>query len=501
MFVSTQVAMAIEHKRAEEARQESEVKYRTMFEASTDAIFLETLEGRVLDCNAAACQMFGYAKEELVKLTVADLVPDQIAATLPDVITQELTTGGIFLKATNRKSNGQVFPVEISTQLVVLGGETRVIAYVRDITDRERAEAALTHRAQEMTALYETSLEISTQLDVSTLLNTIVERTAKLLGARMGALYLLRPDEQMLELVVTYNLPDRYLGTRLRLGEGLSGRIAQTGEPMMVRDHRAWEGRAAPYAESPFRRVLGVPLKVRDKVIGVINVTDDEQTGAFDENEVKVASLFAAQAAVALDNARLFESERQQRALAETLREVGATLAATLDVKAVLDRLLGQISLVVPNDAANVMLVEAGEVYVARWRGYERFGAADYIAAVRFPISGTPNLRQMVETGQPLVIPDVNTFPGWIHKPEEAWLRSYAAAPVRVRGEIVGFLNVDSAMPDFFTSEHAERLRAFADQAAIALGNAQLYEAVQNRARQSRDTERHWPGDHFYARP
>jgi len=142
-FVSTQAAMAIERKRAEATLRESETKYRTMFEASTDAIFLETLDGRVLDCNASACKMLGYTKRELLQLTIADLVPEEIAATLPDVITQEMTTGGILVKAANKRKDGQVFPVQVSTRVVSIKGEPRVLAYVRDITDRERAEAAL----------------------------------------------------------------------------------------------------------------------------------------------------------------------------------------------------------------------------------------------------------------------------------------------------------------------------------------------------------------------
>jgi PAS domain S-box-containing protein len=142
-FVSTQAAMAIERKRAEIALRESETKYRTMFEASTDAIFLEALDGRVFDCNTSACKMLGYTKEELLKLTVADLVPEEIAAALSEVISQELTTGGVFVEAANKRKNGQVFPVEVSTQITAIKGEPRVIAYVRDITGRKRAEQEL----------------------------------------------------------------------------------------------------------------------------------------------------------------------------------------------------------------------------------------------------------------------------------------------------------------------------------------------------------------------
>jgi signal transduction histidine kinase len=122
----------------------------------------------------------------------------------------------------------------------------------------------------------------------------------------------MRPNDQTLELVVSHNLPRDYTGTLLHLGEGLSGRIAQTGKPMMVDDHLHWDGRAGVYADIQTRRVLGVPLKVGDRVIGVINVADDQKVGPFDEDQVRLLSLFADQAAVAVENARLVEALRRQ---------------------------------------------------------------------------------------------------------------------------------------------------------------------------------------------
>ena len=295
-------------RRVEEALRESELKYRTVFETSTDAIFLETLAGQVLDCNPAACTMFGYTKPEFLQLTVADLLPAELITTLPNVVSQHLAGESIFTKTANKTKDGRVFPAEVRTRLVTLEGQPRVIAYVRDITDHERASETLARRAQELMALYETSLEINAQREVSTLLPAIVERAARLVGARMGGLYLMQPGGQTLELVVSHNLPRDYTGTILRLGEGLSGRIAQTGEAMTVEDYYQWEGQAKVFIDSPFRRVLGAPLKIGNCVIGVINVTDDVRSGRFSEQEVQLVSLFAQQAALAIHNARLYET-------------------------------------------------------------------------------------------------------------------------------------------------------------------------------------------------
>ena len=94
----------------------------------------------MLDCNASACEMLGYTKDELMGLAVADLVPEEVAKTLPDLVTEELTTGGIFVEATNKRQDGHVFPVEVSTRLAPIGAEQLVIAYVRDVTGRKRLE-------------------------------------------------------------------------------------------------------------------------------------------------------------------------------------------------------------------------------------------------------------------------------------------------------------------------------------------------------------------------
>lgn len=121
----------------------SEAKYQAVFEASTDAVFLETQEGRVLECNSSACGMYGYGKDELVRLHVIDLVPESVAETLPDIITEHVITGGVFVEALGKRKDGQVFPTEVSTRLIDVDGEKRVIAYVRDITKWKQNELAL----------------------------------------------------------------------------------------------------------------------------------------------------------------------------------------------------------------------------------------------------------------------------------------------------------------------------------------------------------------------
>ena len=177
---------------------------------------------------------------------------------------------------------------------------------------------SLERRAKEMTVLYELSLEINAQVEVSSLLQLILDRAVELLDTEKGGLWLLRPDGETLELVVEHNQPEEVLGTLLRLGEGLSGRVAQSGQSLILTNYQQWEGKAAP---QPIARVVGVPLILGDRVVGVLNVFDAEKTGAFSDNQVQLLNLFATQAAIALEKVRLFESLQESESRYRTLFE------------------------------------------------------------------------------------------------------------------------------------------------------------------------------------
>lgn len=176
------------------------------------------------------------------------------------------------------------------------------------------------------------------------------------------------------------------------------------------------------------------------------------------------------------------EALRRERDLAEALKDAATTLTTTLDFEIVLDRILEQVSRVVPNEACNFMLIEGDQVRAVRWLGYERFGAGEYIAQAEFSLSQTAILRQMASSKEPILVPDVATHSDWQRFPEIAWLRSYAATPIIVRDQVIGFLSVDSSLPYFFQEHHLEPLRTFAGHAAAAIENARLYEQVKRDA-------------------
>jgi PAS domain S-box-containing protein len=187
-------------------------------------------------------------------------------------------------------------------------------------------------------------------------------------------------------------------------------------------------------------------------------------------------------------------TEHQQRTLAEALRDTAALLNSTLDLDQVLDRILSQIGRVVPHDTASIVLAEDGAVGVARYRGRAETGSSNGRQAERrVPLEELPTFRKMAATRSPLILSDTRTSDEWTDLASERWVRSYLGAPITFEDEVIGFINLNAAMPGFFDPRQAERLRAFADQAAIAIRNARLFEqaqaaaALEERQRLARD--------------
>jgi PAS domain S-box-containing protein len=128
-------------------------------EAIFDAFFLETLDGAILDCNQKACEIYGYSKEEMLSLSVYDLVPAEIAKILPAVIRQEIESGSFRGEALGLRKNKEIFPVEISTKVFTTGDEKLVAVHVRDISESRRAQKALQQSEERYRNIFENSVE------------------------------------------------------------------------------------------------------------------------------------------------------------------------------------------------------------------------------------------------------------------------------------------------------------------------------------------------------
>ncbi|HEX7556855.1 MAG TPA: GAF domain-containing protein, partial [Leptolinea sp.] len=178
----------------------------------------------------------------------------------------------------------------------------------------------------------------------------------------------------------------------------------------------------------------------------------------------------------------MLQAEEKERKLSSALISSTALLSSTLNLDDVLEKILELADQVVPHDSANIMLISGQEVHVVRARGYKTQELHNFTMSVSTRVEDFPSMVQMINNGLPMVISDTNSYPGWQTSPGFAWIHSYIGAPLRVKGQVIGVINLDSGKPGFYREEDAARLQAFADLAASAIANANLYEALQEKA-------------------
>jgi GAF domain-containing protein/CheY-like chemotaxis protein len=346
---------------------------------------------------------------------------------------------------------------------------------------RRRSEDVMARRAREMSALYQTSLEITSRVRLPELLEIIVRRASDLVGVPMGGLYLLQPDGKSLRLVVSHNLPRNYTGACLQLGEGLSGRVAESGETLAVEDYRSWSGRAAIFEDAAFRRVLGVPLKRGGQVIGVINVTDPERVGAFDPEDVRLITLLADQAAIAIENSRLLEhmerSAREMNALYQTSLELDSRVGLPALLETIVRR------------AANLIGASMGGMYLMEPGGKE----LRCVISCNLPSEYVGNrlalgeglAGRVAESGKTIAVEDYRSWEGRATIYTDAPFRRVLGVPLKRGGQVIGVIDVvDTDRTGPYQPEEVRLITLLADQAAIAIENSQLLEETERRAQE-----------------
>ncbi len=180
-------------------------------------------------------------------------------------------------------------------------------------------------------------------------------------------------------------------------------------------------------------------------------------------------------------------AEREQRLMAEALRDIAGALNSTLNLDEVLDRILENIGRLLSYKTVDVLLLDEThqEARIVRCAGYENFSAEmqSSILNLSFSLENTPNFRKIHETHRPELINDVATY-DWVVAPQTSWIRSNLCAPIIIKGKVEGFLSLSSDRTHFFKPEHIERLQAFAEQSAIAIENARLFAQAQRRTEQ-----------------
>jgi len=346
-------------------------------------------------------------------------------------------------------------------------------------TDLETQRSAAFRRADELTILN----SIATVGVEATSVDTLIENAIQIIDN------VLHPDYFGVGLVDSaagvlrvFRSTRTAHGERLMipLGQGVAEQVLTTGKPWRIPDVSR---EPIFHSVNPdVRSELCVPLKVGERVIGLINI-ESKRLDAFSEADERLMTTFAGQMVIAIEKVRLFQLAQRQAQEAETLRQAGAIVTATLSQNEAIERILVQLERVVPYDSASVQLLGEGYLEIVGGRGWPDPAA---VVGMRFPIPGDNPNTVVIQQRKPHILGDAPSVHAAFREGPHNHIHSFLGVPLIVGDQVIGMLAVDNTQSNYFTPDHARLVSAFADQVALAIQNARLYAQAERRTDQLR---------------
>jgi sigma-B regulation protein RsbU (phosphoserine phosphatase) len=322
-----------------------------------------------------------------------------------------------------------------------------------------------------LSTLFELGREVTSVLDLADLLAKIPQLIAQITRFSAFAVYLLDEERQELHIAYAVGYPDDVMRTlRLKVGQGVVGAAVEQGRPILVNDIGK-----EPRFMGPLRNMvsqLAVPMRRKGRVIGALNLLS-EHSGAFTDRDEALLRQFAAHVAVAIENARLFRSERHYTETLETLAEIGREMSSILDLDVLLTRIASLTKRLIDYRTFGILLLNEATTML------------EMKLAVRY---GEENAAKSIKLGEglvgwaalhkePLLVADVSKDPRYINLVED--VRSELVIPMLIKDRCIGVFDLESPELNAFTKENKELLTLLASQAAVAIENARLYEQVR----------------------
>jgi sigma-B regulation protein RsbU (phosphoserine phosphatase) len=325
---------------------------------------------------------------------------------------------------------------------------------------------------QLLTTLFDLGRQVTSVLDLDELLQRIPQLIRRLTEFTAFAVYLI--DERRRDLFIAYAIgypEDRVRTQRLQVGQGIIGAAVAEEHPVLVHDVLA-DPRYVEIVPGT-RSELVVPLRRKGKVIGALNLLSPvvEQ---FTELDEAILRQFAAAVAVGIENARLFEKERQNAEMMEALAEVSRELSSILNPDALLTRLAQLTKRLIEYRTFGVLLLNPVT------------GDLETKLALKYDEKATPRSVKMGEGlvgyaaqhKQTVLVPDVHADSRYVNAMDD--VRSELVIPLLIKDRCIGVIDLESPELDAFTKRHVEAMTLLAGHAAVAIDNARLYETIRS---------------------
>lgn len=420
----------------EKSLAESEAEIRSILNSMTDPIFVFNAEGRYVKVAPTNAYSDHRPPSELLGRVVHDFFDVELADRFVSTIVQSLKTRQPQIIEYDLRRDNLHQRTYYSGIVTPIAGRDEVVWVARDMTNIKLHEIALSETEERYRQLFENANDIILIVDANS--GQIIDankQAQRQLGYK-------RPELMSLP-ISDIEVPMRDSETSV-----VTSTLATSGHIIVEQYYRQQNGNTIPVETST--RVID--YKGRKVLL------------SFARNITERKEAMAAQA--------------DERHFAETLRDTAALLNQTLNLNEVLDIIIDTVAGVVSSDGVNLMLVKGNSAEIVRQSNID----LNLRLVPARDIASTHTLSQMRETLQPIVVSDTAQDSHWVSDTKEDWLRSYVGAPIVIQGETVGYINLDSRIPNHYTQKHAERLQAFANQAAIAIQNARLFEQSQQYA-------------------
>jgi GAF domain-containing protein/anti-sigma regulatory factor (Ser/Thr protein kinase) len=317
-------------------------------------------------------------------------------------------------------------------------------------------------------------------LELEDLLDELLARVTEIVHTDTAAILLLEPETATLRARAAKGIEEEVRqGVRIPVGRGFAGRIAAERRPVLINDVDHVDILNPILRQKGIRSLLGVPLMIEGRVLGVLHVGTLTRREFTDEDR-DLLQIAADRAALAIEHAQLFEQERRARENAERsaaiLRSVQRVTDATLaylSLEDLLNELLERMTEILRSDTAAILLLEAnGRTLLARAaKGIEE----EVRQGVRIPL-GRGFAGRIAAERRPIFIPDVDHADILNPILREKGIRSLLGVPLLVEGRVLGVLHVGSLTPREFTNDDRDLLQIAADRAALAIEHAQVFE-------------------------
>lgn len=449
---------------------------RALLSTTTDAVIALDGDSQLLMANEAGNSLLRLLSQEEDESCPAERMSSHLPDVSPDIerALRGDSNGQWRRIAVDRPGSSEPAMFDLRVSPVVVGGSVRgVLLLAKDVSDLVRIERHLDARDKTLAALNTITATVGWSADARQTLDRMLSQALRILGVDAGLLSLLdergKQAEIVCEGVARASVRDfhRMVLSRFTDGKGLQSVVI--GD--LSENHQFG---VAALKDQGIRSLACVPLRSKSRLVGVLGLLS-RCDNYFASEDIDVLMSIANQLAVVIDNARLYQGLTERIKETEVLYEVGRTLISTLDHDEVLQQILKVVQESFGYTRCGILLIdeEKGELYVKAAYGH----APQVTKEIRLKVGHEGITGLVASTGRPLNVPDVSRDPRYVPGPSPA--ASELALPLKIGTQIIGVLDVQSNKIAAFGERDLRILSSFADQAAIAIENARLYDRTR----------------------